>query len=52
MAQNETKKFTDLTKYRSMDKKGTHDMLAYNPFGREGAGAPLRDIEGKIHAER
>ena len=27
-------------------------MLSYNPYGREGAGAPLRDFEGKLHAER
>lgn len=27
-------------------------MKSYNPFGREGAGAPLRDENGRIIAER
>ena len=27
-------------------------MKSYNPFGREGAGAPLRDTDGRIVAER
>lgn len=52
MSQNEQKKATEVSKFKEWDRKVANEMASYNPYGKEGAGAPLRDPEGRINAER
>ena len=52
MNQNEVKKAHEISKFKQYDKKIASEMQNYNPFGKGGAGAPLRDSDGKVLAER
>lgn len=49
---NKNTKMQDLIKKKMEDQKYLADMNTYNPFGRNGAGAPLRDNSGKIITRR
>jgi hypothetical protein len=45
---NKNSKLQELIKKKMEDQKYLTDMNTYNPFGRNGAGAPLRDNDGKV----
>lgn len=49
---NKNTKLQELLKKKLEDQKYLADMNTYNPFGRNGAGAPLRDNTGKIITRR
>jgi len=49
---NKNSKMQELLKKRMEDQKYLADMNNYNPFGRNGAGAPLRDNSGKVITKR
>ena len=49
---NKNSKMQELVKKKMEDQKYLSEMDTYNPFGRNGAGAPLRDNSGKIITRR
>lgn len=52
MAMNEQKKRREKESKKNSDYKYLYESIHDNPFGRMGAGAPLRDPEGHIIAHR
>lgn len=49
---NKNTKLNELMKKRMEDQKYLSDLNTYNPFGRNGAGAPLRDTTGNVITKR
>jgi len=49
---NKNSKINELMKRKMEDQKYLSDMNTYNPFGKVGAGAPLRDNSGNIITKR
>jgi len=52
MEDNIRKKAAEAEKKRLLDEKEYREMQNYNPFGKAGAGAPVRDETGAIVANR
>ena len=52
MQQKELEKVQEQEKLRKYNEKLEREIKDYNPWGRQGCGAPIRDEQGHIVAAR